>query len=355
MTSFRKLSTGWEYRISYKDSGGNYRRKAGKGYRTKVEATQAAAKMEIALLHPEELAKEISLADFVEQWAEIYKKPHVTMRTWAKYETEIRNVRKYFGDLPISKITRIKYQQVFNEMSTQFAQQTLKNLHQPIKSAVKVAIRDHVLKEDFTDGAVIKSSVDSMPVSHKFLEQDEYLHVIEATECRLETPSYFLIYFISVTGMRFAEALGVTWDDIDFNSKVLHVRKSWDWQFTHDFKPTKNKSSVRDIPLSDKTCKLLLEYQSNSWKNDKTNRVAVEVSSNGANKVLRKLVGRQVHLHSLRHTYASYLIAQGVDLMSISRVLGHKDLTITLEVYAHQLDSLKEKSHDEVRNIFNKI
>ncbi|MFS8987384.1 tyrosine-type recombinase/integrase [Streptococcus gordonii] len=55
------------------------------------------------------------------------------------------------------------------------------------------------------------------------------------------------------------------------------------------------------------------------------------------------MVGRDVHAHSLRHTYASYLISKEVDLISISKVLGHENLTITLEVYAHQLEQQEEK------------
>ncbi|WP_262349433.1 tyrosine-type recombinase/integrase [Streptococcus gordonii] len=64
------------------------------------------------------------------------------------------------------------------------------------------------------------------------------------------------------------------------------------------------------------------------------------------------MVGRDVHAHSLRHTYASYLISKEVDLISISKVLGHENLTITLEVYAHQLEQQEEKNHNRIRNIF---
>ena len=70
------------------------------------------------------------------------------------------------------------------------------------------------------------------------------------------------------------------------------------------------------------------------------------------NNTLRKIVGRNVHAHSLRHTYASYLISKEVDLISISKVLRHENLTITLEVYAHQLEQQKEKNHNRIRNIF---
>ncbi|ASW49299.2 hypothetical protein A7J08_03045 [Streptococcus suis] len=68
--------------------------------------------------------------------------------------------------------------------------------------------------------------------------------------------------------------------------------------------------------------------------------------------LIKKIVGRNVHIHSLRPTYASYLITQGVELISISQLLGHENLNIKLKVYVHQLESLKEKSNDKVRKIF---
>jgi integrase len=355
MASFRKLSTGWEYRVSYKGDDGKYHRKVGKGFKTKAEATQAAAQTELDIRHPEFKAKEISLADFVEQWAEIYKHPHVKERTWQKYKVVFNNVKKYFGNTAIAKITPQAYQEVFNEMSKRYTQETLKNLHVPIKSAVKVAIRDHILSQDFTDGAIIKSAVENMPLREKFLEEQEYLHVIEVTQKRLDTPSYFFIYLVAMTGMRFSEALGVTWDDIDLKNKTLSVNKTFDQTYTHDFTTTKNIGSNREIPLSDSTIKILKEYKKNFWIENNQNRLIMDISSNAVNKSLRHIVGRKVHVHSLRHTYASFLISKQIELISISKILGHKDLTITLEVYAHQLETLKEKNHNEVRKVFDSL
>ncbi|HEM3711137.1 TPA: tyrosine-type recombinase/integrase [Streptococcus suis] len=67
------------------------------------------------------------------------------------------------------------------------------------------------------------------------------------------------------------------------------------------------------------------------------------------------MVGRNVHIDSLRHTHASYLITQRVELISISQLLGHENLNITLKVYAHQLESLKEKSNDKFKKIFERF
>ena len=129
--------------------------------------------------------------------------------------------------------------------------------------------------------------------------------------------------------MRFAECLGITVNDIDYENKYLSVNKTWDYKMETGYKPTKNKSSIRNIPIDDETILFLKEYSKG-----KKERIFKKVSNSSVNKTIRGIVKREVSAHSLRHTYASYLILKGIDLISISQVLGHENLNITLEVYA---------------------
>jgi site-specific recombinase XerD len=63
----------------------------------------------------------------------------------------------------------------------------------------------------------------------------------------------------------------------------------------------------------------------------------------------------EVHPHSLRHSFASYLIYKGIDLLTVSKLLGHENLNVTLKVYAHQLKEMEQENNDVVRKIFNKL
>jgi integrase len=334
MASYRKLSTGWEYRVSYKGTDGKYHRKVGKGFKTKAEAQQVAGRIELERDHPEIIASTITLVDYLEQWAEIYRRPIITEVTWRKYVEAINRAKLYFGDLTLAKITPTKYQLVLNELGNNYSQNTLNNFHYPIKNAVKAAIREHIIDEDFTDGAIVKSLKSGKPVEEKFLQADEYSHVLEVTRKRFETESYFFIYLLAVTGLRFAEAQGLTWNDIDFVSGLISVDKTWNNTLLHDFAPTKNKSSIRKVPVSNKILKALKEYKEEFWNKNEYNRILSNISNNSVNKALKLIVGRNVSAHSLRHTYASFLITKGVDLITISQLLGHENLNITLKVYA---------------------
>ncbi|HFH8090264.1 TPA: site-specific integrase [Streptococcus agalactiae] len=144
--------------------------------------------------------------------------------------------------------------------------------------------------------------------------------------------SYAALYLIAKTGMRFAECLGLTVNDIDYTNKYLSINKTWDYHFNQRYLPTKNKSSIRNIPIDNDTLFFLHEFTKN--KND---RLFDKLSNNAVNKTIRKITGREVRVHSLRHTFASYLI-------SISQVLDHENLNITLEVYAHQLQEQKDRN-----------
>lgn len=67
---------------------------------------------------------------------------------------------------------------------------------------------------------------------------------------------------------------------------------------------------------------------------------------------LKGMTNTNFFIHGLRHTYASFLISKGIDLISISQVLGHENINITLNTYAHQLDAQKSKNDDKIRKIW---
>lgn len=63
-------------------------------------------------------------------------------------------------------------------------------------------------------------------------------------------------------------------------------------------------------------------------------------------------MGRSVHIHSLRHTYVSYLVSKGIELLTISQLIGHKDLTVTLQTYTHLLENKKIADYSKIKQLF---
>ncbi|HEO3605339.1 TPA: site-specific integrase [Streptococcus agalactiae] len=120
-------------------------------------------------------------------------------------------------------------------------------------------------------------------------------------------------------------------------------------ELSKGFQPTKNKHSIRYVPINNTTIKLLDQYRL-LFKTE--TRIFEGISNTAVNKTLKKLVGRNIHIHSLRHTYVSHLISEGIDLFAISKIVGHKDLNITLSTYAHLLEDTKNKNNEIIRELF---
>ncbi|AXQ79458.1 site-specific integrase [Streptococcus chenjunshii] len=356
MAFFRKLDSGWEYRITYRDQSGKKHEKSKRGFKTKTLAKIAASKVESELNSSVLELMDMLFYDYSKQWAEVYKRPHVTAKTWQTYNKNFRHIKHYFGNKKVKDITHTFYQQVLNDFGALAAQQTLDKFHYQVKGAAKAAVRDGVIKYNFAEGAIVKSQKPRRAKEDMFLEENEYLHLIDVARSKMKYASYFTIYLIAVTGMRFAEVQGLTWKDIDFESGFIDINKTFDYTISQEFAPTKNEASIRKVPVDNRTIELLKVYKNDYYQPNRLERICFGASNNATNKAIKKMVGRTAPTnHSLRHTYASYLIFKGVDLISVSQLLGHENLNITLKIYAHQLEKLKEKNDRVVKDIFSKI
>lgn len=248
MASYRKRSNGWEYRMSYKKPDGTFGSKSQGGFKTKAEAVIAASQAQIDLENNVVVDKTVTLADYFEQWAEVHKKPHVDPVTYEKYEFTHNKILEYFPDVKMHKITPTTYQNVLNLMSDRFVKETIKRINSHIRAALKVAVYEGTLKKDFTTLVKVHSNVESKSEEDKFIELEEYLELIAHSRKNIKYQSHFFIYLVSKTGLRPAEAQGLTTDDmldileliVNKSYKIGGKNKGW--------KGTKNKQSKRRVP-----------------------------------------------------------------------------------------------------------
>ena len=152
-----------------------------------------------------------------------------------------------------------------------------------------------------------------------------------------------IIQLAVFTGLRQGELLGLRWSDIDWNSRQVHVRRAWRSGAFVEPK-TANSYRVVDIPG-------LVLHDLKKWKLRCPHGEADLVFPNGAGHpeshanllqrgfypALRRAGLRRIRFHDLRHTFASLLLANGEDIVRVSRLLGHASPKITLGVYAHML------------------
>lgn len=354
MATYRKRESGlWEYRISYKDASGKYKRKEKGGFKTKKEAQLAAADLEKQLASGQITATNLSFADYFMEWATTFKKQSIHGSTWSKYEYTHKKLEAYFKNKKLTSITSTAYQKFINGLAEKYSQQTIRMIHIHVKQCIKQAFHDRAIMLDFTAMTVVKSQKEKADETNFYLEEDEFLSLIERSSENPEHQSHFFIYLVCKTGLRFSEAQGLTLDDIDRDSLIISVSKSYKLTgAVRGWDKTKNDQSVRQVPVDQSFIKAYDEYLKSGYKDNQDKRLFTSVSNTAANKTLKKMVARDVHIHALRHSYASFLIANGIDLLTVSKVLGHKDLTTTMTIYAHLLDKSKMENFEKIRGKF---
>jgi len=163
-----------------------------------------------------------------------------------------------------------------------------------------------------------------------FLTRDEFVKLRMAI---LDDAFRHLVEFAAMTGMRLGELRAMRWDWVDMNRRVVVVRNSS--EFT-----TKSKKS-RVIPLCPDALmvleqRTLVRHQSSSFVFHRLGRpLSEDAVSHGFKRAVRRAGLRdQLHFHSLRHTFASWLVEAGASLYHVSRLMGHASPTTTA-IYAH--------------------
>jgi len=166
------------------------------------------------------------------------------------------------------------------------------------------------------------------------------------------------------TGARQAEIRGLSWDDIDVENELIHIKRTSNYEAGKGMieAETKNTSSVRAIQIPEFALEVLAEYKSwwleqklgcgSKWEGDKK-RLFIQwngkpISSSTIGKWFGDFTKannlKHFTPHSLRHTFASLLVASGTDIKTVQSLTGHSQASTLLNVYAHGVDSAKEQA-----------
>lgn len=169
------------------------------------------------------------------------------------------------------------------------------------------------------------------------------------TQAILDNLSYktFGILLCANSGLRIGELCALKWSDIDIQNKIIHITKTLQRIYMQDTLPRtqiiittpKTATSVRDIPLSEKMCKVI----SKLCNLNKNGYVLSNTEQYMEPRTFRKFYSNflessdidVLHFHCLRHTFATRCIENGADYKSVSEILGHTTINTTLNMYVH--------------------
>lgn len=347
-------------RISWRENG-KLRQKYKSGFRLQREAVNFATDFENKINQGVMVTKNIPFSDYFDEWYKTYKQPKITNVTLNRYKIISKVIQKYFKKTKLSNITRPTYQKFITFYGSDHAKDTVQKLNSIVRACVKSAIFDNLLTKDFTQNIELSWNKDRQ-IKVEYLsiaEINKLVSELENGRQRHFTSRYMILTAI-YTGMRLGEIMALTWKDINFTWKTIDINKSWDYTNGGGFKSTKNDSSNRIIKVNDYILNLLKELKGNS-KMVFENQYKTIPTSSAVNKTLRRIMKqagiqkRGFHFHSLRHSHVAYLLANNVGLYSISKRLGHSDMSTTSKVYAYLIEEHKAKLDQQIENSLDKI
>ena len=286
--------------------------------------------------------------NYYKEWVNVYKKDAIREATLAKYRMTQKWVEKLVPDLKVSELTRTMYQQLLNDYAKEHERQTTLDFHHQLKGAILDAVDEGLIERDPTRKAIIKGKTPRKK-KPKYLNQYELHKLLDNLDLKSEVNLDWLILLIAKTGMRFSEALALTPKDFDLSRQMLSVSKTWDYKNHTGFLPTKNKSSIRKIPLDWQTVMQFAELVKKLPEDE-----PIFVNGRIYNSTINSVLARHckevdipiISIHGLRHTHASLLLFAGVSIASVARRLGHSNITTTQKTYLHIIQELESKDID---------
>lgn len=299
---------------------------------------------------------DMKLCDWYHDWVKTYKEGAIRDVTLRKYIIAEKRLKEIAPKLMLSELNRTEYQRILNMYAETHEHQTVVDFHHLLKAAVLDAVDEGYVSRDPTRKAVMKGC-NPREKKTKYLNQFE-LHALLNDLSLDGTPSDnwdWLILLIAKTGLRFAEALGLTPEDIDLTRQCVVVNKTWSYKDGGGFAPTKNKSSNRKVSI-DWTLVTQFAAITRQLPPDKPIFVKFDgefpraVYNSTVNGILERHCNHAnipvIAVHGLRHTHASMMLYAGASVASVSKRLGHSSITTTQKVYLHVIQEMENQDTD---------
>ena len=238
-----------------------------------------------------------------------------------------------FGDMNIEEITAKDVQAYLNANQEQ-DKKSLKNYLNLLKQILDSAVEDKIIEENPAASSRIFNPSDKK-TPREALPIDQIKEIIDAMHQMENCEEKLLLALFIHTGARRGEVLGLRWEDIDFDKKLVHIRRN-NTQITGEgahIGTTKTKNGARTIPFGDHFKELLLPFQATGyifggekpfqqWDYDTLMR-----------KLKKRVNLYGATVHGLRHTYLTMLVGEGVDLKTAQTIAGHSSIKTTMDIY----------------------
>lgn len=303
------------------------------------------------------MVKEKTINQITEEWKE-EKKKYVKKSTYAAYQLLIQNhIKPYFGNL--YEVNEEKVQQfVFDKLDAGLSEKTIRDIIIVLKMILKFGIKNGYLEYIQIDAKFpSKQEKKDLDVLSK-ADQKKFMEHLRNNF----TFKNLGIFICLSTGMRIGEICGLRWCDVDTVEGVIKVRHTLQRIYIIEGKTRhtellldtpKTANSVRDIPMSSELLKMLKSL--NKVVNENYYVIANDIKPieprtyrNYYKKLCKQLDIPELKFHGLRHSFATRCIESKADYKTVSVLLGHSNISTTLNLYVHPNKEQKKKTIDKM-------
>ncbi len=300
----------------------------------------------------EKQSQDVPFSVLVNAWLS-YQKHNVKESSYVSYSFSTRGIIKAIGGDTLVDCLTARY--VNQQLNRYYGSPSAQNGFIKRFKAIIIWGFDNDYVQDISWLSKLKTRKDiqkKISLADKYLEKDE----LDALLSSMGIPKWKeLTLFLALTGMRIGEALALEYTDIDLQNRQILITKTLS-ETTHKIQSAKTESSVREVYIQDQLYPLCVTLKNRA----SDNRFISPLLFFRCNKVSyykyitrqsKKILGKQISPHALRHTHVALLAENGIPLDVISRRLGHSSTAITRDIYFHVTSRLKEKDNMAVKEI----
>lgn len=351
----------WEGRvvIGYADNG--YPKTKNVLAKSKKECLQKLKALKDSLegAKPERMVPGMDFGAWLDHWYQDCRRPMLRPKTQADYENRIyQHIIPEIGQIPLDKLASKALQQFYHRLKQGgrlqsvdrygpgLSDRMVKCCHVTCRAALDQAVAQGLLLKNPAAACKVPST---HPQRIQILTPEEIRRLLIQAK---EDDCYEMLLLELATGLRRGEILALQWDDLDFRTGALRIeRQVQRVRGGLMISAPKTKSSCRSIILPTPILGVLQGYRQkiqSRWMFPSPKREDSPLDPAAVRKKVAKVLERaeckHIRFHDLRHTFATNALAHGMDIKTLSTIIGHVTSSTTLNVYAHVTDTMREQA-----------